>query len=566
MKYFSEKDIQGRKAIEYCRKSNESDEKQAFSLDDQHEVNKKLFDRYQLIPVSDPYLESKSAKRRGRTIFNQMIKEIEDGKYNVIVCWALNRLSRNAVDGAMLIELLDEGKLFCIVTAGKNYFNTSDDKLLMNIELGLAKKYSDDIWPSVERGMNSKVHRHWWPGKPKQGYLNINDAVLGETIQIMDPERFPLLRNAIELIISGTPPTDALKTLNNDWKYRTRKTKNIGGKPLAESNFYKLLKDPFYFGKLVWNGQESTVHERVPRLLNEDEYWAIQKILGQKGVQRPKTALKVPYRGLFKCACCKQTIVVYPKSKKLADGTTITYLYTKRSKKGKHKNCKQQNVALSLIEPQIKEILSYVKISQRFYDWAIEWIKLDHEEQTTTRQSELSNNHKLIEEKNKALDSLLELRINGEIDKDTYQIKKTQYEKEINDLNLMERNIHVQAKDWRTLAEKALYLARFASENFDTASAESKLDIMRSLGSNFLLDGSKLLVDIEKPFLIFKNSSDYVNSEYEGVEPLENVVVENKNGSLQPITDIWWAREDSNLHPCGHGPKPCAYANSATRP
>jgi len=119
MNYYSDKDIQGKTAKEYCRKSNEGDEKQAFSLEDQHAVNLKLFERYKLTPIGNFYEESKSAKRRGRPLFNQMVDEIEKGNYSVIVCWALNRLSRNAVDGALLIELMDNKKLYAIVTAGK---------------------------------------------------------------------------------------------------------------------------------------------------------------------------------------------------------------------------------------------------------------------------------------------------------------------------------------------------------------------------------------------------------------------------------------------------------------
>lgn len=549
MNYFSEKDLHGKKAREYYRKSNESDEKQAYSLEDQLAIGIKLIERHKLITVGIPFSESRTAKRRGRPQYNELLADIESEKYSVIICWELNRLSRNAVDSAMLIELMDNRKLFAIVTSGKVYFNTPDDKLLMQIELGLAKKYSDDIWPSVERGMNSKVHRHWWPGKPKQGYLNIRDAVRDEPVQIKDPERFPLLRNAVERILSGITPAESLKILNDQDKYTTRKTKKIGGLPLAESNFYKLLKDPFYYGKLIWNGQESELHESVPRLMSDTEYWAIQTILGSKGVQRPKTALQVPYRGMLKCACCKQSIVVYPKYKTLSDGTKKTYLYAKRSKKGVTKNCIQPNIPLEGVEKQIKEILASVRISKRFYDWALEWIKADHEELSETRQNDLANNHALIEAKNKALDKLLELRINDEIDKEVYLQKKSQYEKEINDLNLMERNIHTQAKDWRSLAERALNVARFAYENFDTASPDSKLEMMRDLGSNFLLNDTKLSLDIEKPFLIFQNSQEYLNNEYEGIELTENIIVTNKDGSLQPITDIWWARRESNPHP-----------------
>jgi len=64
---------------------------------------------------------------------------------------------------------------------------------------------------------------------------------------------------------------------------------------------------------------------------------------------------------------------------------------------------------------------------------------------------------------------------------------------------------------------------------------------MRDLGSNFLLNGTKLSLDIEKPFVIFQNNQEYLNNEFKCIEPLENVVVETKEGTLKPITDIWWA-------------------------
>jgi site-specific DNA recombinase len=546
MNYYTDKDINNRLGKEYCRRSNDSDEKQVFSLEDQHAINLKLLERFKVTHFGEMYEESISAKRRGRPLFNRMVGDIESGKYSVIVCWALNRLSRNAVDGAMLIELMDNKKLFAIITAGKVYYNTSEDKLLLQIEFGLSKKYSDDIWPSVERGMNSKVHRHWWPGKPKPGYLNLQDAELGEPIQIIDIVRFPLLRRAIDEILKGVYPRIVLNTLNKEWGYRTRKTKRMGNQPLAETNFYKMLRDPFYYGKLIWNGQESSVHESLPRLMTEDEYWQIQKALGMKGVPRPKTDIKLPYRGLIDCGCCNHKIVIYPKYKNLKTGERKQYLYAKCSKKGLNEGCTQSHVKVEVIDSQIKDLLANVRISQRFYDWAMEWLKKDHEEQSATRLEDLSKNHQQIETKNKALDNLLEMRISGEIDKATYLQKKTQYEKEIAKLTTFERNIHNQAKDWRKLVEKALNVALFAYENFDSASVDSKMELMHDLGSNFRLNGDKLSVDIEKPFIIFENNQEYLNNNFDLREPNENIVVKDKSGDLKPITDIWWARRESN--------------------
>src|SRR3989344_8304848 len=216
MDFLVNKDIQNKNGIEYCRKSTESEDRQAFSLKDQHDVNLKVAERYG-VKVKKSLQESMSAKKRGRPFFNEMVAGVESGKYEVIICWALNRLARNSVDGAMLIELMDNKKLHAILTPGKVYYNSGDDKLLLQIEFGLAKKYSDDLSPTIKRGMHSKAQRGWWPSLPKLGYLNMVTNY-EEVKQIADPERFPLLRKAVDCYLTGNYSVEDIVTfLNEDW-------------------------------------------------------------------------------------------------------------------------------------------------------------------------------------------------------------------------------------------------------------------------------------------------------------------------------------------------------------
>jgi len=52
--------------------------------------------------------EAHSAKNSGeREVFNKMIEEIGNGKYNAILTWHPDRLSRNAGDLGRLIDLMD---------------------------------------------------------------------------------------------------------------------------------------------------------------------------------------------------------------------------------------------------------------------------------------------------------------------------------------------------------------------------------------------------------------------------------------------------------------------------
>ena len=80
----------------YARKSSESDEKQAMSIDAQLREMQAIAERENL-NIVDIKQESKSAKATGvRTEYNQLITDISEGKVNAILTWAPDRLSRNA--------------------------------------------------------------------------------------------------------------------------------------------------------------------------------------------------------------------------------------------------------------------------------------------------------------------------------------------------------------------------------------------------------------------------------------------------------------------------------------
>ena len=549
MDFLVNKDIQNKKAVEYCRKSTESEDRQAFSLEDQGNVNKSVAKRYEL-QIKKTYKESMSAKRRGRPMFDEMIAGIEKGKYQVIVCWALNRLARNSVDGALLIELMDNKKLHAIVTPGKVYYNSGDDKLLLQIEFGLAKKYSDDLGPTVMRGMVSKLKRGWWPGKPKQGYLNRKER--GEIIQVVDDERFPLLRKAVEAFLEGATVDHIVDDLNNKWGYRTPLTERTGNRPLALSSFYRILNDSFYYGHMVWNGMEEELNQEIPRLMTEHEYWLIQDKLGARGVKRPSKHDDVPYRGIIKCSECGGTIIPYPKTKRLASGETTTYIYAKCSSK---KRCKQPHISISKLEKQLDSILETVKISKDFHDWFMKWLKNDHHKETNETDILLQRLDALIEMQMRRRNNLLDLRIDGEINEESYSKKKDEINAEIKRLEKERAGVKYQSDDWLKRAEKRVHYALYARDKLENGDFEEKTSVLADLGSNFFLDHKILRFDLDNVLTVFKNNHETVNQSLQGFELEDKLLLEEN----QLVLNSWLGDRDSNPNLRDQNPMCCHY-------
>ena len=82
----------------YARKSSESDERQAMSIDSQLSEMRALAESEGLNVVCE-LQESHSAKDSGkRPVYNQMLAGIANDDYNAVLTWAPDRLSRNAGD------------------------------------------------------------------------------------------------------------------------------------------------------------------------------------------------------------------------------------------------------------------------------------------------------------------------------------------------------------------------------------------------------------------------------------------------------------------------------------
>src|SRR5690606_21181753 len=125
----------------YARKSTDTEDKQVQSLDDQIKVMKSVAKREGARLIGVPLRESKSAKRPyERPVFEELMQEIEDGKIDAIVCWKLDRLSRNPTDSGRMQQLLQDGKLKHILTAEKSYF-PEDNAIVFSVEAGMSNQY-----------------------------------------------------------------------------------------------------------------------------------------------------------------------------------------------------------------------------------------------------------------------------------------------------------------------------------------------------------------------------------------------------------------------------------------
>jgi DNA invertase Pin-like site-specific DNA recombinase len=170
------------------------------SIDSQIDEGKKLADGLGIKIAPDHLLtESKSAKvAYKRPLFEVMLKMIESGEINAIIAWHPDRLSRNSIDAARLIEQMDKGKLIEIVTPGQTFKNTPFDKFMFMLQCSQAKMENDKKGVDVKRGLHKKASLGMYPAPAPIGYKNDKYAEKGNKVPLKDEEGFP-----VRLIFAG---------------------------------------------------------------------------------------------------------------------------------------------------------------------------------------------------------------------------------------------------------------------------------------------------------------------------------------------------------------------------
>ena len=474
----------------YARKSTESEDRQVASIESQIGELKKIVERDGL-EVVETLFESKSAKAPGRPVFNQMIKRIERGEAQGIICWKLDRLARNPVDGGNISWMLQRGKLLHIQTYERAYYPT-DNVLLMYVELGMANQYVRDLSTNVKRELRRKAEMGWRPTPAPVGYLNTPDKEKGERIIVRDPELFPIIRKMLELVMTGihTPP-NVLKIATNEWHIRNR-----NGHKIARSTFYNILSDTFYYGVYEYPIGSGIWHQgKHEPMLTKAEYDKLQSIIHVRDTTRPKNYF-FAYRGLLRCGNCGAMVTAENKRKHLSDGSIRTYVYYHCTGR-KDPNCDWKCISEPELEKQVSEQLADIQIPQDFCDWAIQKLKTENTKESEVRRAIIDQHRKFYDECVKKLERLLDMRLKGEIDEEQFRSKKEELTKEKARLTELLRDTDNRVDTWLIRAEEAFNFATTARNRFETGTNAVKREILAALDTNWLLKDGKVSVAIE---------------------------------------------------------------------
>lgn len=521
----------------YARKSSEAEDRQANSIDAQITELTEVAKRFEL-DVVGVFEESKSAKTPGRPAFNEMLGRIHNGEANGILCWKLDRLARNPVDGGNVSWILQQGIVQQIRTPQTTYHPT-DNVLIMAMELGMANQFIRDLSVNVKRGLKNKATQGWRPSGAPIGYLNTPGREKGFKTICKDPERFDVVRRLWDMMLTGNYTVPQIWEFARDTGLITQRRKNIGGKALSRSAVYQMFTNPFYYGYFEFGGE--LLQGKHEPMITEKEYDHVQTLLGRKGNPRPRNQKNFAFTGsLMRCGSCGSSVTAEMKTKRQKNGNVHEYVYYHCTHR-KDANCVERSIELKQLNKQVDAVLAQLEISERFKNWAIANLH-------TVRSTEAMSNESILVHRNNELESTVEqldalllkytspANTSGALISDEeYQAIKSQLVKKKNTLEKVLNDQSKEYEQWMELSEKTFNFARYARIWFEKGDDKTRRAILACLGSNLLLKDRKINIELHPVFNSIVIHKEEVESELESARTSKNPYDKRKTDTFVSV-------------------------------
>lgn len=509
----------------YCRKSTDEGDRQILSLKSQEEEVIKRFGNFKIIKLPS---ESVSAfEPYKRPIFKEMMERIQKGEARGIIAWHPDRLSRNPIDAAQIIYLIDRGIIKDLKFCSFNFDNSPEGKMMLSFVLSQSKYSSDKLSKDVKRGMDKKANAGWRPGRAPLGYLNSKIKLKGEQDISKDPERFEVVKQVLRYMLTGNYTMPALLEIVNDRLcLRMPVMRNKPQRKLHLSELHRILINPFYYGWFEWPQKSGNwlIGKHEP-MITEREFDRIQLLLGREGRPRPQEH-RFDFTGLMRCGSCGSMITAEEKLKKQKNGNTHHYIYYHCTKK-KNRNCPEKSIELKEFNRQIDNLLRNLTISEKFNDWAIANLHRLHKQEANTQSITLETKQKELTRITEHLHSLY-LKFTSPANSDNqlinvndYIVLKSQLNKERAAIEVDLQNQGLQLEEWLDLGERTFNFARYAQIWFAKGDSELRRAIFSSLGSNLVVTNKKISISLRKPFKIIIDRLPLAITELQELEPLK---------------------------------------------
>lgn len=552
------------RTVIYLRKSTkDKDEKQIQSIPRQRAEIIDFVERYNHFarlpedhlsfdPDKDIVMEDASAKViGGRPKFQEMIERIEKNKYDVLLTFELSRLSRNVIDNATIIHLLERGCLKRIQTKDNTFHATPTSVFMLGNFLLIAKYENDQRAVNTKSGMAHQKSRGETTNRAPLGYINAGKKKGRRWIE--EDRDFGNMRRLWDLLLTGNYSISDIYREGERMgiTYQARDHR----KQPTESAYRAIFQNRYYLGLIKTtdaDGVVTWVKGNHPAMVTEEEFDQVQLILQGRGYRHQQLTRepsieailneilycgkcttvvngierqsKMTYEGKFRCTCgrCgyRFTKGIRKECPKCKERVTLetkidSHRYYRCCKKLSSKACShdfygegkvKKNVKAEEIEAFLDKQISKLYISDALFEVLRRqlytlWLQANDD---LAKRIDLLEAQRagVIEGRRKMRKSALENGASSETEKEDVDFLMDDARKTERDLDrrieeLREREEEAFEKAWQTLQAMREAKSVLGSPSMDI---EPKRKLILSMVSNLTITDEKWTIEWKKPF------------------------------------------------------------------
>ena len=465
----------------YTRRSfDDNEDKESNTITNQKEMINSFISKEKNMTIVDYYVDDGyTGTTFDRPGFQEMMKDISDGRINTIIVKDLSRLGRNSLEVGKYIEEIFPIYNIRIIAINDNVDSfkrpESINDLMVPIKNLINESYARDISKKVSSAYYTMASNgKYVAGTSPYGYtFDEND----KHHLVVDPDEVEIVRLIFNMALKGDGRVKITKYLNDHnilcrKVIQRRKKYKLSLDPLEETIKYKwststigrMLTSEIYIGNLTQlkTKRESFKNHKVINVAKEDwvrfekthepiitkaDFDKIQGLIKVNAKRLSNTGERTYsiYNGVLKCADCGRAMYKQEDkrgNRQLSNYFCNTYLYISKTSCSSHKIKTEDlnDIVLESVQLQVKLVIELDRSLKRLF------FKNNRE----TVESEYKNNTRIAEIKinnlkNKKLQLYEDWKFNN-IDKDEF-INQSKLIEE--DIKLVEEKLELITKTYR---------------------------------------------------------------------------------------------------------------------
>lgn len=342
-----------------------------------------------------------------RPAFSRLVDDIVENKLNVIICYKIDRISRNVSDFSNFFNLLTEHNV---------EFVSIKEQIDTSTPLGRAMMYICSVFAQMERETTAERVKDgltelaksgkWAGGRAPLGYARERIQIDGKTHTILaeDPNSIHQLNLISDTFLNGNYSLNSLARV-----FRNSGIKTAQGAFLSSTQIYNILRNPVYccadsaayeyfsnlgciiatesdkfdgnHGIMAYN--RTSGGKRKKHTVNPPEKWiisvglhkplwtsrkyiAIQSRFGNNKIDKTRKHKIGILKGVVKCSC-GWTMRVQHKVDKTYNKVYDNYFCQQRNRKGVE-YCKQPFTPVAALDNAVIDILKQIKLDKSIID------------------------------------------------------------------------------------------------------------------------------------------------------------------------------------------------------